>query len=71
MQIGGRTPEPIPQVSETGEVHGMRTDEEGKPLTTSLSAEGEEQLGKIATSTAAPWCAATLARPALPRSNVG
>jgi len=51
VQIGGRTPEPIPQVSETGEVHGMRTDEEGKPLTTSLSAEGEEQLGKIASTT--------------------
>jgi Ca-activated chloride channel family protein len=51
VQIGGRTPEPIPQVSETGEVHGMRTDEDGKPLTTSLSAEGEAQLGSIASST--------------------
>jgi Ca-activated chloride channel family protein len=51
VQIGGRTPEPIPQVSETGEVRGMRTDEDGKPVTTSLSAEGEEQLGKIASTT--------------------
>jgi Ca-activated chloride channel family protein len=51
VQIGGRTPEPIPQVSETGEVRGMRTDEEGKPLTTSLSAEGEAQLGSIASNT--------------------
>ena len=51
VQIGGRTPEPIPQVTETGEVQGMRTDEEGKPLTTSLSAEGEAQLGSIASST--------------------
>ena len=51
VQIGGRTPEPIPQVSETGEVRGMRTDEDGKPLTTSLSAEGEAQLGSIASST--------------------
>ncbi|HEY6081264.1 MAG TPA: VWA domain-containing protein [Polyangiaceae bacterium] len=51
VQIGGRTPEPIPQVSETGEVQGMRTDEEGKPLTTSLSAEGEAQLGSIASTT--------------------
>jgi Ca-activated chloride channel family protein len=51
VQIGGRTPEPIPQVSETGEVHGMRTDEDGKPLTTSLSAEGEAQLASIASST--------------------
>ncbi len=51
VQIGGRTPEPIPQVSDTGEVQGMRTDEEGKPLTTSLSAEGEAQLGSIASTT--------------------
>jgi Ca-activated chloride channel family protein len=51
VQIGGRTPEPIPLVSETGEVKGMRTDEEGKPLTTSLSAEGEAQLGSIASAT--------------------
>jgi Ca-activated chloride channel homolog len=51
VQIGGRTPEPIPQVTETGEVQGMRTDDEGKPLTTSLSTEGEAQLGSIASST--------------------
>ena len=51
VQIGGRTPEPIPDVNEAGEAHGYRTDEQGKPLTTSLSAEGEEQLAKIASST--------------------
>lgn len=51
VQIGGRTPEPIPDVNEAGESHGYRTDEQGKPLTTSLSAEGEEQLSKIASST--------------------
>ena len=51
VQIGGRTPEPIPQVTETGEVRGMRTDEEGKPLTTSLSADGEAQLAGIASKT--------------------
>ncbi|HKY41196.1 MAG TPA: VWA domain-containing protein [Polyangiaceae bacterium] len=51
VQIGGRTPEPIPQVTETGEVKGIRTDMEGKPLTTSLSAEGEAQLGSIASAT--------------------
>src|SRR6185369_11480475 len=51
IQIDGRTPEPIPQVSETGEVHGIRTDEDSKPLTTSLSAEGEAQLGSIASTT--------------------
>lgn len=51
VQIGGRTPEPIPLVTETGEVKGLRTDEDGKPLTTSLSAEGEAQLGSIASTT--------------------
>ena len=51
VQIGGRTPEPIPLVSETGEVKGMRMSEDGRPLTTSLSAEGEAQLGSIASTT--------------------
>lgn len=51
VQIGGRTPEPIPDVNEAGEQKGFRTDESGKPLTTALSAEGEEQLAKIATVT--------------------
>ena len=51
VQIGGRTPEPIPDVNEAGEAHGYRSDEQGKPLTTSLSAEGEEQLSKIASVT--------------------
>ena len=51
VQIGGRTPEPIPDVNEAGEAHGYRNDDQGKPLTTSLSAEGEEQLSKIASST--------------------
>jgi Ca-activated chloride channel homolog len=47
-QIGGRTPEPIPNVDESGQVTGWRHDDNGKPLTTSLSAEGEAQLTKIA-----------------------
>ncbi len=51
VQIGGRTPEPIPEVNESGETHGYRMDDQGKPLTTSLSAEGEEQLSKIASVT--------------------
>jgi Ca-activated chloride channel homolog len=51
VQIGGRTPEPIPDVNEAGESHGYRVDEQGKPITTSLSAEGEEQLSKVASST--------------------
>lgn len=48
VQVGGRTPEPIPEVSEAGQVVGFRQDDEGKPLTTELSAAGEEQLAKIA-----------------------
>ncbi len=50
-QVGGRTPEPIPDVNELGQVKGWRTDEQGKPLTTELSAAGEEQLAKIAEAT--------------------
>jgi Ca-activated chloride channel family protein len=50
-QIGGRTPEAIPEVNELGQVKGWRTDEQGKPLTTELSAAGEEQLAKIAETT--------------------
>ncbi|HEY4105511.1 MAG TPA: VWA domain-containing protein [Polyangiaceae bacterium] len=51
VQIGGRTPEPIPDVNDNGESHGYRMDEQGKLLTTSLSAEGEAELAKIASST--------------------
>lgn len=48
VQIGGRTPEPLPEMNEAGEVTGWRTDETGQPITTSLSADGEAQLGRIA-----------------------
>lgn len=48
VQIGGRTPEPIPEMSDTEEIIGWRTDAQGKPLTTSLSPEGEKQLAQIA-----------------------
>ncbi len=48
VQIGGRTPEAIPEVDEAGEVQGWRTDDDGKPLTTELTAAGEAQLAKIA-----------------------
>jgi len=51
VQIGGRTPEPIPDVDEHGNTRGWRKDTSGQPLTTALSAAGEEQLGKIAEST--------------------
>ncbi len=48
VQIGGRTPEPIPEVDDQGEMVGWRTDRQGSPLTTSLSADGEAALAKIA-----------------------
>ncbi len=51
VQIGGRSPEPIPNVDDRGNVVGWRKDENGQPLTTSLSASGEEQLAKIAQAT--------------------
>ncbi len=50
VQIGSRAPEMIPEVNADGKVIGMRKDDDGKPLTTALSAEGEEQLAKIATT---------------------
>ncbi len=51
VQIGGRTPERIPEVTEDGRIVGFRTDAKGKPLTTSLSVDGEKQLASIAAAT--------------------
>ncbi|HEY6722763.1 MAG TPA: VWA domain-containing protein, partial [Polyangiaceae bacterium] len=48
VQVGGRTPEPIPEVNDQGNVVGWRTSADGTPMTTSLSAAGEAQLAKIA-----------------------
>jgi len=48
VQIGGRAPEPIPEVGADGKVTGVRRDDEGKLLTTELSADGEAQLAEIA-----------------------
>lgn len=48
VQIGGLTPERIPEVGPDGRVLGFRTDERGKPLTTALSPDGEIQLAKVA-----------------------
>jgi hypothetical protein len=48
VQIGGRTPEALPEVNEAGEVIGWRTLDNGQPLTTQLSAADEAQLGAIA-----------------------
>ena len=51
VQIGGRAPEVIPDVGADGRVIGIRRDDDGKPLTTELSAEGEAQLAKVAETT--------------------
>lgn len=48
VQIGGRTPEPIPEIDAEGEVAGYRVDDHGQPLTTALSAEGEATLLRVA-----------------------
>jgi Ca-activated chloride channel family protein len=48
VQIGGRTPEHIPEIDKDGKIAGWRSDRSGKPLTTELTAEGEAQLASIA-----------------------
>ena len=48
VQIGGRTPERIPEIDKYGKIAGWRTDRSGKPLTTELSADGEAQLAAVA-----------------------
>jgi Ca-activated chloride channel family protein len=51
VQIGSRAPEVIPEVGPDGKVTGVRRDEQGKPLTTELTAEGEAQLAQVASKT--------------------
>jgi Ca-activated chloride channel family protein len=51
VQIGGRAPEAIPEVGADGKVSGMRREDDGKPMTTQLSAEGEAQLARVAQAT--------------------
>jgi hypothetical protein len=48
VQIGGRTPERIPEIGPDGKMVGYRKDEDGKVLTTAMSAEGESQLEEVA-----------------------
>lgn len=48
VQIGGRTPEPIPNILESGEMRGYRSDKNGQILTTALTPEGEAQLRAVA-----------------------
>jgi Ca-activated chloride channel family protein len=52
VQIGGRAPEVIPDVAADGRIIGTRRDDEGSPLMTQLSADGEAQLARIASETA-------------------
>jgi len=51
VQIGGRAPEVIPEVAADGKLGAVRRDDQGKPLTTQLSAEGEAQLARVASVT--------------------
>lgn len=51
VQIGGRAPEPIPEVDAEGRVLGVRRGPDGRPMTTELSADGEAQLAEIAKAT--------------------
>lgn len=48
VQIGGRTPERIPEMGTDGKIAGFRLDRFGKPLTTALTVDGEKQLAAIA-----------------------
>jgi Ca-activated chloride channel family protein len=51
VQIGGRTPEPIPEIGPDGKILGWRKDRQNRPMMTSLSAQGEAQLEAIAKAT--------------------
>lgn len=48
VQIGGDSPEPIPNVADDGMVQGMRKDASGQIMTTQLTEEGRAQLAAIA-----------------------
>ncbi len=48
VQIGGRTPERIPEVDQSGNVNGYRKDDDGSPLVTALTSDGEAQLVRVA-----------------------
>jgi Ca-activated chloride channel family protein len=48
VQVGGHAPEMIPDVDPNGKVIGFRKDDDGKPLLTELSKEGEAQLASVA-----------------------
>ncbi len=51
VQIGGRAPEPIPEMGPDGKVLGMMRNESGKTIMTELTQEAESQLSQIASKT--------------------
>ncbi len=51
VQIGGRTPERVPDVAPDGRVVGWKMDRNNRPMTTALSVEGERQLTSVAEAT--------------------
>jgi Ca-activated chloride channel homolog len=51
VQIGGSAAEVIPEMDDDGNMVGTRKDSRGKPMTTSLSSEGEAQLKSLAETT--------------------
>ncbi|HWO14783.1 MAG TPA: VWA domain-containing protein [Polyangiaceae bacterium] len=53
VQIGGRTPEAIPDMDEQGVDRGLRRNDRGQVMTTALTADGERQLAQIAEITGA------------------
>ncbi|MGZ3422390.1 MAG: VWA domain-containing protein [Polyangiales bacterium] len=48
VAVGGRAPQPIPNVGEDGVAHGLITDETGALVTTELTPQAEAQLQTIA-----------------------
>jgi len=51
VQIGGRAPEPIPEMGPDGRIPGPMRDQAGKAILTELTQEGEAQLAQIASKT--------------------
>ncbi len=51
VQIGGDKPVQIPEVNSAGQVAGWRKDSKGRPLTTSISRRGQDQLAAVAEAT--------------------
>jgi len=51
VQIGGRTPERIPDIGPDGVMNGYRKNDAGQDMTTELTARGEAQLESIAKAT--------------------